>query len=88
VASKGSMTYAFTHMGHFLLLPCPSVGPPPSLEAQIPVPKPKSQSHDPNPSLETQILAWRLGSRSLGGDLGLKAEIWASRLGFGLEAGI
>ena len=44
-APKGSMTYAFTHMGDFLLLlllrPSPSN---PSLKAQIPVSRPKSQS--------------------------------------------
>ena len=64
VAPKGSMTYAFTHMGDFLLLlhlllllrPPPSN---PSLEAQIPVSRPKSQSRGPNPSLKAQILASR-----------------------------
>ena len=63
VAQKGSMTYAFTHMGNFLLLlllllclPPPSN---PSLKAQIPVSRPKSQSRGPNPSLEVQIQVLR-----------------------------
>ena len=46
-APKGSMTYAFTHMGDFLLLLLLLLRPPPSnpsLEAQIPVSRPKSQS--------------------------------------------
>ena len=51
-APKGSMTYAFTHMGSFLLLlllllrtPLPqSPGPYLSLEAHIPASRPKSQS--------------------------------------------
>ena len=65
-APKGSMTYAFTHMGNFLLLllllrtPLPPAsrpishpgGPYPSLEGQIPVLRPKS--------LETGIWASRL----------------------------
>ena len=63
-APKGSMTYAFTHMGSFLLLlllctpPPPASrpisqpgGPYPSLEAQIPVLRSKSQPQDPNPIL-------------------------------------
>ena len=39
----------------------PPTSPPsnPSLEAQIPVSRPKSQSRGPNPSLEAQILASR-----------------------------
>ena len=59
-APKGWMTSAFTHMENFplLLLLRPSV-PPPRLEAQIPVLRPKSQPHGPNPSLKAQILAWR-----------------------------
>ena len=61
-APKGSMTYAFKIMGNFLLLPLFILllcTPPsnPSLEAQIPVLRPKSQSWDLNPSLEAQILA-------------------------------
>ena len=56
-APKGSMTYAFTHMGSFLLLlllhtPPPQVSRPisqppgqnPILKAQIPIPRPKSHS--------------------------------------------
>ena len=48
-AAKGSMTYAFSHMGNFLLLFFSSFfvrpSPPrsnPSLEAQIPAVRPKS----------------------------------------------
>ena len=41
-APKGSMTYAFTHMGNFLLLL--RTPPPPSLQAYIPASRPKSQS--------------------------------------------
>ena len=56
------MTYAFTHMGDFLLLlllrPPPS-NPSlealnPSLEAQIPALRPKTQPQGPNPSYEAQ----------------------------------
>ena len=86
------MTYAFTHMGNFLLLlllllllrtPPPSK---PSLEAQIPVLRPKSHPQGPNSNPKAQIPVSR--------DLGLKTGIWASRLGYGppgwdmgLEAG-
>ena len=64
-APKGSMTYAFTHKENFLLLlllllllrPLPPSNP--SLEAQIPVSRSKSQSQGPNPSLKAQILASR-----------------------------
>ena len=64
---KGSMTYAFKHMGKFLLLLLLlllSFVPPsnPSLKAHIPVSSPKSQPQDPNASLK---------------DLDLKARIWA-----------
>ena len=86
-APKGSMTYAFTHMGDFLLLllllllhASPSN---PSLEAQIPVSRPKSQLQGPNLSLKVQILAWRLKYGPQGWDLELQARIWALRLGFG-----
>ena len=80
------MTYAFTHMGNFLLLllllrtpfPQPS-GPYLSLEPHIPASKPKSQSWGPNP-LRQEFWPW---SR----DLGLKSGIWASRLGLGLIYG-
>ena len=84
-ALKGSMIYAFTHMGSFhpllllLLYPSPL----------------KSQSRGPNPGLKARILAWRprsqprgwdrafwLGFGPWGWDLGLKARIWASKLGF------
>ena len=57
-APKGSMTYVFTHMGNFLFLLLPY--PPTNFEAQILVPRPKSQSHGPNPSQKAQILASRL----------------------------
>merc|ERR1711911_575817 len=89
------MTYAFTHMGNFLLLlqsrgPNPSnhEGQNPSLEAQISALRPKSQPRGWDPA------SW-LGSSPPGYDFGLYARIWASRLGFGpqgwdlgLEAGI
>ena len=60
-APKGFMTYAFTHMGNFLLLLLlhRPFAPSPSLEAQIPVPRPKSQSRGPNPIRKAQILASR-----------------------------
>ena len=89
-APKGSMTYAFTHMGNFLLLllllllrpPPPASrpisqpgGPYPSLEAQISVLRPKSHPQGPNPNPKAQIPVSR--------DLGLKTGIWASRLGYG-----
>ena len=61
-ALKGSMTYAFTHMGNFLLLLLLLLLHPPiksqswhpnsSLEAQIPVLRPKSKPPGPNPSLQ------------------------------------
>ena len=54
---------------------CPHVAPPPSLEAQIPVLRLKSQSSGLNCSLKAQILAWRLGSLLLGWDLDVEAEI-------------
>ena len=78
-APKGSMTYAFTYMGHFLLLLLLLLlRPPPlnpSLEAHIPVSRPKSQPQGLKPSLEAQIPALR--------PLSLEARIWALRLGFG-----
>ena len=62
------MTYAFTHMGSFLLLlflrtPIPPGprpisqprGPYPSLEAQIPTSRPKSQPQGPNSIWHTQL---------------------------------
>ena len=55
-ALKGSMTYAFTHMGNFfLLLLLLLLCPPP----QIPVSRPKFQSQGQNPSPEAQIPALR-----------------------------
>ena len=95
-APKGSMTYAFTHMGDFLLLllllllhtPLPQPrGPYLSLEAHIQALRPKSQSWGPNP-LRLEFGPW-------GWDLRLEVGIRASCLGFGpqgwdksLKAGI
>ena len=84
------MTYAFTHMGNFLLLLLLLLlrpPPPPSLQAHISAWRPISQPRGPNPSLEAQIpREWNLG---------LGIGIWALRVGFGpqdwnlgLEAGI
>ena len=77
------------HTGEFSPPP-PSSSPPstsrpisqprgsyPSLEAQIPVLRPKSHLRGPNPSLE--------GFGPQDWDLGLKAGIWASRLRYGPE---
>ena len=78
-APKGSMTYAFTHMGNFpllllLLLLLLRTPPPPKLHAHISASRPISQPQGPNPSLEAQIPVK---------DLGLKTEIRALRLGYG-----
>ena len=55
-APKGSMTYAFTHMGNFLLLLLLlRTPPPPSLQAHISASRPISQPWGPNPCLEAQI---------------------------------
>ena len=54
-APKGSMTYAFTHMGNFLQLLLLLLRTIP----QSPASRPKFQSRGPNPSLEAQILAAR-----------------------------
>ena len=69
-------------MGNFLLLllllhtPSPQpLGPYPSLEAQIPVLRPKSHPQGPNPNPKAQIPVPR--------DLGLKTGIWVSRLEYG-----
>ena len=72
-ASKGSITYAFTHMGDFLLLL--RNPPPPSLQAHVSAWRPKSHPQGPNLNLKAQIPVSR--------DLGLKTGIWASRLGYG-----
>ena len=89
-APKGSMTYAFTHMGNFLLLL--RTPPPPSLQAYISAWRPISQPRGPNPSLDAQIprewnlglwvgiWALRVGFGPQDWDLGLEAGIWASRL--------
>ena len=63
-APKGSMTYAFTHMGKFLilLLLLPLLPSPPT-PTQILVLRPKSQPQGQNPSLKAQILALRSKSR-------------------------
>ena len=68
---KGSMTFTFTHMGNFLLLPLLPHSPSPSdptLEAQIPVLRPKSQ-------LEAQIPFWRPKFSLRGPNLSLVAKI-------------
>ena len=67
-ASKGSMTYAITHMGNFLLL---------LLAIEIYMP------WGWDSGLRAGIWALGLGLGAQGWDLGLKAEIWALRLGFG-----
>ena len=63
--TKGSMTYAFTRMGNFLLLP-PSfsyppfpLGPNPSLETKIPTSWSSFQPQGPNPRGKAQIPAQR-----------------------------
>ena len=69
-APKGPMTYAFTHMGNFLLLLL--------LLLRTPLPpasRPISQPGGPYPSLEAQISV--LWPKSL------ETGIWASGLGFG-----
>ena len=73
--AKGSMTYTFTHMGNFLLLPLLLLRPPsdPSLEAQFPVSRPKPQFQSPNPSLEALFLASRPKSQPGGPDPSLEA---------------
>ena len=71
-AVKGSMTYAFTHIGDFLLLLLHHILPSPL----------KSQSQGLNSSLEAKIPVSRLGFGPQAWDLGLETEIWASRLGF------
>ena len=88
------MTYAFTHMGNFLLLLL-RTPPPPSLQTHISAWRPISQPRGPNPSLEAQIprdwnlglgveiLALRMGFEPQDWDLGLQAGIWASRLRYG-----
>ena len=82
-APKGSMTYAFTHMGNFLLLLLLLLRspPPPSLQAHISAWRPIFQPRGPNPSLEAQIPPSRPKSQSQGPDSSLR--IWASKLGFG-----
>ena len=87
-APKGSMTYAFTLMGNFLLLlllctPLPSAsrpksqpqGPNSSLEAPIPTLRLKSQSRGSNLSQEAQIPASKLKSQLQGPDSSLQAQI-------------
>ena len=95
-APKGSMTYAFTHMGNFLLLLLLlRTPPPPSLQAYISAWRPISQPRGPNPSLDAQIprewnlglgveiSALKMGFEPQDWDLGLQAGIWASRLRYG-----
>ena len=80
MALKGFMTYAFTHMGNFLLpllLPLPLHTPLP------PASGPMSKPQGLYPSLKAQIQVLRPKS--------LEARIWALGLGFGprlLEFGI
>ena len=73
-APKGSITYDFTHMGDFLLLLRPSVHPP-ILKAQIPVPRPKSQSRGPNPIQKAQIPGLGPKSHPLGSNPSCEAQI-------------
>ena len=84
---KGVDDLCFHTYGEFSPPPpssSPSSYPPsyPSLEAQISVSRPNSQSRGPNPSLMAQFLAWRLRFGPRGWDSGLETGIWASRLGF------
>ena len=65
-APKGSMTYAFAHIGVFFSV--------------HPVTRSKSQSPNPNPSLKAQISATRLKSPPLSSNPSFKAPIPASRL--------
>ena len=62
-APKGPVTYAFTNAGFFLLLlrtpSLPQISNP-SLEAQFPASRVKSQSQSSNPSFKAQIPASRL----------------------------
>ena len=101
-ARKGSMPFAFTHLGNFFLLlllhpplKSQSQGPSSSLEGPIPVLRPQSQSWGLNSSLKAQILAWRPRYQPWGPNLSHVGGIWASWLGFGpwgwdldLKAGI
>ena len=97
-APKEPMTYAFTHMGNFLLLLLLLLlrtPPPPSLQAHISAWRPISQPGGPNPSLEAQIPSSRPKSQPQGPDssheaqiprewnLGHGVEDWALRVGFG-----
>ena len=89
-APKGSMTYAFTHMGNFLLLLLLlfRTRPPPSLQAHISASRSISQPRGPNPSLEVQIPTSRPKSHLTAKILSLRPKfqpqgIWASTLGFG-----
>ena len=84
------MTYAFSRMGNFLLLLLLLLRtpPPPSLQAHISAWRPIYQPPGPNPSLEAQIPTSRPKSppqSPASRDLGVEAEIWASRLGWGVE---
>ena len=85
-ATKGSMTYAFTHVGNFfLLLRTPPAsrpisqpgGPYPSLEAQIPVLRPKSLAWRGDTKKEEEKIPHMcesIGHRPLRGRFGAAAQ--------------
>ena len=75
MALKGLMTYAFTHMGDFLL----GLG----LLAEIWTPWLGIGPQGWHMGLQARILAFRLGFGPQGWDIGLKTGMWASRLEFG-----
>ena len=78
-APKGSMTYAFTHMGNFLpLLLLLESG----LLAGIWTSRLRFWPQGWDLGLQARIWALRLGFGHQGWDLGLETGIWASRLGF------
>ena len=90
---KGPMTYAFTHMGNFLLLlllllllilllrPPPLTSkPPPQPPAQIPALGLISKPQGSIPSVMSPIPASNLQSQPPGSNLSLEAPIPASRL--------
>ena len=99
-APKGLMTYAFIHMGNFLLLLLLllRIPLPPNLKAHIPALRLLSQPRGPNPRREAQIPTSRPKSQPQGPNSSLKvfgpwdwdfdlvAEIWASRLRYGPRA--
>ena len=82
MAPKGSMTYAFTHMGNFLLLLLLLLLGS-GLLAGIWTSRLRFGPQGWDLGLQARILAFRLGFGPRGWDLGLKTGIWASRLEFG-----